>query len=159
MRASLVTFPVWEWRICIRRNGLAFESKREPYALVTHIWIRAGGQASGSHPASRRFSTTWSNTEMISMSTPYKSPESNVEVKQELELTFSTLNFWRKFYIVLIWLSSAFIALILLLVSLNSDDFTIIAALIMGLLMLGLTYWHHRAIVKRDLTQITILAI
>lgn len=93
------------------------------------------------------------------MSTPYTSPESDLEVMQELELTFATLSFWRKLYIVLIWVSSAFIALILLVAYLNTDDFPIIAALIMGGLMIGLTYWHHYAIVKRDMTQITILAV
>ncbi len=97
-------------------------------------------------------------------SSPFKTPESELGVKQEFQPTFSNLNFWRKLYLVLMWLFTglflAGIVIALFMMPSNSDFIGVSAfQIIIVIAWSGLTYWHHTAIVKRKLTQLTVLII
>lgn len=89
----------------------------------------------------------------------YSAPNSELSKKEEKSASFSSLNFWRKFYIVLIWLGSLLTSTLFIWAAVGSPELSIGFSVGFSLVILGVTYWHHHAIVSRNLTQITLLAI
>ncbi|TVZ41587.1 hypothetical protein P886_0934 [Alteromonadaceae bacterium 2753L.S.0a.02] len=92
---------------------------------------------------------------------PYETPESNIlEEKTEIEASFATLNFWRKFYLCFMWLSLAMGCAVFIYVGVSSDEvgmglFTFIYLVI----ALALCVWTHNAVVKRKHNQLLVLTI
>lgn len=94
----------------------------------------------------------------------YQPPEAELKTlkKPDLEATFKTLGFWRKLYLVFIWGVSLFIFAVMAMVSLENEAKSGADSLIVLILMaitLGMTYWSHVAIVKRNISHLTTLSI
>ncbi len=89
----------------------------------------------------------------------YSAPSSELSKKEERSASFSSLNFWRKFYIVLIWIGSLLTSAIFFWAAVDSPEVSIGFSVGFSLVIVGVTYWHHHAIVTRNITQITLLAV
>ena len=89
----------------------------------------------------------------------YISPESTLLGSDALALRFSTLGFWRKFYIVFIWLTSSAMGVSLIFLGLEDDDVPVAVYAGIAVVMLAFTYWHHYAVVQRNTTQLMVLAV
>ena len=92
---------------------------------------------------------------------PYSPPESKLEKSDVLVLRacFSTLNFWRKLYLVLSWTINILLAAGVTVAITKSDMSNIPIAIGLAVYFLGIAYWTHWAIVKRNVGHITTLAI
>ncbi len=92
---------------------------------------------------------------------PYSPPESNLESDNAITIraSFSTLNIWRKLYIVFTWTFHIFVAALLAITVTQSNKSN--APIMIGLsaYLLGVAYWNHWAIVTRNVSHITTLAV
>ena len=89
----------------------------------------------------------------ITSGKPYQSPISDLE-DRTMAFAFSTLNFWRKAYIITIWLVTIPFSIYFTWACVNGiSGLTPIYLFIPGFL-LPLTAWKHYAISKRKLSQI-----
>ncbi|MDH5434572.1 MAG: hypothetical protein OEY19_11555 [Gammaproteobacteria bacterium] len=93
---------------------------------------------------------------------PYAPPESDVlSNNRVLELTFASLNIWRKVYLGLNWFIVIIISL-LFMVSLfdgaakSGDE---VFLFIITAIVAGFTYWTHWAVVERQVGHITAISI
>ncbi|MES9970702.1 MAG: hypothetical protein ABW092_11770 [Candidatus Thiodiazotropha sp.] len=93
---------------------------------------------------------------------PYSTPKSEVVKESDaisINASFSSLNFWRKLYLVFIWTISIAMSIAFLATMTKSDTANIPVIIGLAALILGFAYWTHWAIVKRNVGHITILAI
>jgi hypothetical protein len=93
---------------------------------------------------------------------PYSPPQSILEKKSDaltLSASFSTLNFWRKLYVVFSWTINILLAALFTVTITESDKNNIPIAIGLAAFLLGTAYWTHWAIVKRNVGHITTLAI
>ncbi len=85
----------------------------------------------------------------------------NIEMDLDIKLdrSFSTLNFWRKFYVVFQWAGAVILSGLLVFVGVVSEDIDLLVVILLSFLIIGFAYWNHVAIVSRNLDQITLLTI
>lgn len=107
---------------------------------------------------------------LVESSSPYKTPESAViekaQKKESLAPTFATLNFWRKFYLVLMWSMVAILVgtlalleiLAIMEVGVEKDTSPIFSLVLIFIIVLS-SWWHHYAIVNRSADQLLVLAL
>jgi len=101
---------------------------------------------------------------MESYNNPYKPPSSEIDgSKSKLVMSFGTLNFWRKFYLCLVWLF-ALLAFVIIFVGLVAGSDNGVGAisvfqLLVVLLVPVMALWTHYAVVNRSSDQIVALAI
>ena len=95
----------------------------------------------------------------MTINNAYATPSSELVGKEKKIANFSSLNFWRKFYIVLLWVCSIVIPVFFLSYASASSEISTEFWVGFSLVTFGVTYWHHYAIVKRKATQIIILAV
>ena len=78
---------------------------------------------------------------------------------EELEAAFSTLGFWRKLYLVVLWLGTAFLAWILVAATFEPGfEYTGIT-LGIAALTVAFSSWTHWAVVRRRVGHITAIAV
>lgn len=89
----------------------------------------------------------------------YDAPNASLSTNNSKKASFTSLNFWRKLYLVLMWIGTTLMTIAFIGAGIDSPEVSIIHSGLFASLMLGFTYWHHRAIVSRNLKHITILAV
>jgi len=94
----------------------------------------------------------------------YQAPQAELKavVKPDLEASFKTLGFWRKLYLAVIWIFALGLFAIMASISLEQEAKTAADPLIVLIIMaitLGMTYWSHVAMVKRNVSHLTTLSI
>ncbi|MES9946100.1 MAG: hypothetical protein ABW080_14185 [Candidatus Thiodiazotropha sp.] len=93
---------------------------------------------------------------------PYSTPKS-VLVKDtdaiSISTSFSSLNFWRKLYLIFLWTISIMLAVGFAATITEAEKTNIPITIGLAALVLGFAYWTHWAVVKRNVGHITILAI
>ena len=92
------------------------------------------------------------------MSDVYAAPQAELNTKEYLELSFSSLGFWRKLFLVFNWLSVVLMGAVLLLVG-AEFGFGFLVALVMTLAMAGYCYWIQTAVCNRNMSHLLILTI
>ncbi|MET0051602.1 MAG: hypothetical protein ABW095_11055 [Candidatus Thiodiazotropha sp.] len=92
---------------------------------------------------------------------PYSPPESDLEPHNALTIqgSFTTLNFWRKLYIVIIWVIHILLLAILAATMPGTEISSISIMIGLSVFLLGSAYWNHWAIATRNVGHITTLAI
>lgn len=104
---------------------------------------------------------------MTDHTSPFTAPEAELAAKAELIPKYSNLNFWRKFYLVLMWGLTSLMCLgfiVSLMFTPINPGTPGVGGQLIGLSIIvaiwgGLAYWQHTAIVNRKLTQLTVLTI
>lgn len=97
---------------------------------------------------------------MTTDTSPYAAPKSDLSVKQDFIPSFSNLNFWRKLYLVLMWLLTLLVIVSVVRQAFDGQAISgTTAQLAVAGLWLGLSCWQHTAIVNRKLTQLTVLTV
>jgi len=95
------------------------------------------------------------------MSEVYSTPKSDPINITALELTFSSLGFWRKLYLIINWLANILIGFfftVALLASEENDAASMLPLTLVGLLV-AYSFWTHSAIVNRRVTQLRVLCL
>ena len=95
------------------------------------------------------------------MSEVYSTPKSDPINITALELTFSSLGFWRKLYLIINWLANILIGLFFtvgLLAGEENDAASMLPLTLVGLLV-AYSFWTHSAIVNRRVTQLRVLCL
>ena len=57
------------------------------------------------------------------------------------------------------WVGAILTSALFVVAAINSAELSVGFLIGLSVVILGITYWHHNAIVNRNLTQITILAV
>jgi|GEM_PF-2137433 len=95
------------------------------------------------------------------MSEVYSTPKSDPINITALELTFSSLGFWRKLYLIINWLANILIGFFFtvgLLAGEENDAASMLPLTLVGLLV-AYSFWTHSAIVNRRVTQLRVLCL
>jgi len=102
------------------------------------------------------------------MESVYSSPTSDIQETETKELTFKTLGFWRKLYLVLNWLTVILAGVgVVFSVLLGGDQAginltSLVSIGVVLVLFVAYTYWLHVAVSRRQkgaLTALTIIQI
>ncbi len=97
------------------------------------------------------------------MENEIKTTESEAETKVQIAFSFSNLGIWRKIYLALNWIGCVF--MVIIFVSMPFTDYPEstpaqpMVVFVIAILVFAYTFWLHKAMVTRNLTQLLILTI